>query len=283
MFTGIKKWFHRNRDYFKSRRARFQVSIYHLLHQDPVETQIFAHRGSKSNRPENTLAAFAEAIRVGADGIELDVHLTKDGQLVVIHDESIDRTTNGTGLVRNLTFSEIRNYSAGAWFDKDYVTEKIPLLSEVLDLLIQMQFTGVLNVEIKTDKFQYVGIEKMTSDLLTSQHYPFSHIYCSFNLESLQQQSELEPGADLCLLMSTSEQKIKQGLQTDYITHLHPRLDWLQKNSNHLKQFTKPLRPWTLNNDVDMYFAFNHHLSGFMTDYPALAVEIKKRYNQKSL
>ena len=83
--------------------------------------------------------------------------------------------------------------------------------------------------------------------------------------------------------MSTSEQKIKQGLQTDYITHLHPRLDWLQKNSNHLKQFTKPLRPWTLNNDVDMYFAFNHHLSGFMTDYPALAVEIKKRYNQKSL
>jgi len=221
--------------------------------------------------------------RVGADGIELDVHLTKDGQLVVIHDESIDRTTNGTGLVRNLTFSEIRNYSAGAWFDKDYVTEKIPLLSEVLDLLIQMQFTGVLNVEIKTDKFQYVGIEKMTSDLLTSQHYPFSHIYCSFNLESLQHLSELEPGADLCLLMSTSEQKIKQGLQTDYITHLHPRLDWLQKNSNHLKQFTKPLRPWTLNNDVDMYFAFNHHLSGFMTDYPALAVEIKKRYNQKSL
>src|SRR5574337_491010 len=72
MFTGIKKWFHRNRDYFKSRRARFQASIYHLLHQDPVETQIFAHRGSKSNRPENTLAAFAEAIRVGSDGIELD-------------------------------------------------------------------------------------------------------------------------------------------------------------------------------------------------------------------
>ena len=87
MFTGIKKCFHRNRDYFKSRRARFQASVYHLRHQDPVETQIFAHRGSKSNRPENTLAAFAEAIRVGADGIELDVHLTKDGQLVVIHDD----------------------------------------------------------------------------------------------------------------------------------------------------------------------------------------------------
>ena len=65
------------------------------------DLQIFAHRGSKSNRPENTLAAFEEAVRVGADGIELDVHLTRDGEIIVIHDESIDRTSNGHGFVRN--------------------------------------------------------------------------------------------------------------------------------------------------------------------------------------
>ncbi|GAX47963.1 glycerophosphodiester phosphodiesterase family protein [Pseudolactococcus reticulitermitis] len=281
MLIGLKKWLRRSRDQFKTRRGKFQANIYQFLHDELVETQIFAHRGSKSNRPENTLAAFSEAIKVGADGIELDVHLTKDNQLVVIHDESIDRTTNGTGLVRNLTFSELQQFSAGSWFSADYTAEKVPLLSEVLDLLTQLKFTGVLNVEIKTDKFQYVGIEKMTSDLLTSQQFSFSHSYSSFNLQSIQRLSELEPDADFCLLMSTSEEKMQLGLATDYISHLHPRLDWLKKNAGRLDKLGKPLRPWTLNNDVDIYFAFNHQLSGFMTDYPALAVEIKKRYNQK--
>lgn len=282
MFTGLKKWYHRGRDQRKTRRAKFQAEIYHLLHHDEVTTQIFAHRGSKCNRPENTLSAFAEAVRVGADGIELDVHLTKDNQLVVIHDESLERTTNGAGLVQNLTFSEIQQFSAGAWFDAKYANEKVPLLSEVLALLVDMNFTGVLNVEIKTDKFQYLGIEKKTSELLTSQTLPFSHVYCSFNLNSLKILSELEPDADLAFLMSTSDKKIQQGLATDFITHINPRQDWLQKNVGKLKHLSKPLRPWTLNDDADIYLAFNHHLSGFMTDYPERAVQIKSFYNQKA-
>ena len=155
MFTGIKKWYRTLHDHHTSKRKSVKSTLAHLLHQDLVETQIFAHRGSKSNRPENTLAAFSEAVRVGVDGIELDVHLTKDNQVVVIHDESIDRTTNGTGLIRDMTFEEIRQYSAGSWFDTQYKFEKIPLLSEVLDLLKEMNFTGVLNIadcKIKLDK-----------------------------------------------------------------------------------------------------------------------------------
>ena len=70
-------------------------------------TEIMAHRGSRINRPENTLAAFEEAVRAGADGIELDVHLSQDGQVVVIHDETVDRTTNGSGLVHQLTLTDI--------------------------------------------------------------------------------------------------------------------------------------------------------------------------------
>ena len=108
MFTAIKKGYHRWLDRRKARRKALTAKLSHLLHQDSVETKIFAHRGSKSNRPENTLAAFSEAIKVGSDGIELDVHLTKDNQIVVIHDESIDRTTNGTGLIRDLMFKDIR-------------------------------------------------------------------------------------------------------------------------------------------------------------------------------
>ena len=158
MFTAIKKEYHRWHDRRKARRKALTAKLSHLLHQDSVETKIFAHRGSKSNRPENTLAAFSEAIKVGSDGIELDVHLTKDNQIVVIHDESIDRTTNGTGLIRDLTFKDIRQYSAGAWFDTQYKFEKVPLLSEVLDLLCDLKFTGILNIEIKTDNFAYFEI-----------------------------------------------------------------------------------------------------------------------------
>lgn len=73
------------------------------------KTLVFAHRGSKSNNPENTLAAFREAIRVQSDGIELDVHLSLDNELIIIHDEKIDRTTNGKGLVRKMTSANIQN------------------------------------------------------------------------------------------------------------------------------------------------------------------------------
>ena len=82
-------------------------------------TKIFAHRGSKGTHPENTLTSFKEAVRVGSDGIELDVHLTKDGHLVVIHDETVDRTTNGTGEIRNLTLAKIKAMDAGSWFSRD--------------------------------------------------------------------------------------------------------------------------------------------------------------------
>lgn len=281
MFTGIQKWYRTWSEHHKSKHKSVKSALTHLLHQDLVETQIFAHRGSKSNRPENTLAAFSEAVRVGADGIELDVHLTKDNQVVVIHDESIDRTTNGTGFIRDLTFEEIRQYSAGSWFDTQYKFEKVPLLSEVIDLLKELAFTGVFNIEIKTDHYQYIGLEKKTSDLLTSQPLPFSHIYCSFNLQSLEYLHTLEPESDLCYLMSTSDKKIKTGLTTQFITSLHPSINWVKKNTNLIKKIKKPLRVWTVNNDLDIYLAFNQKLSGIITDYPEVALKIKKSCNEK--
>ncbi|MFQ7237389.1 MAG: glycerophosphodiester phosphodiesterase family protein, partial [Enterococcus hulanensis] len=88
-------------------------------------TVIIAHRGSAGTHPENTLPAFMEAVRTGADGIELDVHLTADQQLVVIHDESVDRTTDGKGLIRELTLEEIKELDAGSWFDEKYQATKI--------------------------------------------------------------------------------------------------------------------------------------------------------------
>ena len=81
--------------------------------------QIVAHRGSSGDRPENTLPAFAEAVRVKADIIELDVHLSKDGHLIVMHDETVDRTTNGKGRICDKTLTELKELNAGSWFSED--------------------------------------------------------------------------------------------------------------------------------------------------------------------
>ena len=86
--------------------------------------QIYAHRGSSGTHPENTLPAFAEAVRVGADGIELDVHLSKDGYLIVMHDEEVDRTTNGKGLIREKTLEELKKLNAGGKFSKEFTGDR---------------------------------------------------------------------------------------------------------------------------------------------------------------
>ena len=140
---------------------------------------IFAHRCSKCNRPENTLAAFQDALRGKADGIELDVHLTKDDQLVVIHDEKVNRTTSGKGRVRDLRLAELKQLDAGSWFDRQFKGEAIPTLKEVLKLLNNENFTGFLNIELKTDIINYPGIEEKVVELIAQETLPFTIIYSS--------------------------------------------------------------------------------------------------------
>ena len=98
---------------------------------------VIAHRGDSAHRPENTLASFASALEIGAAYAEFDVHLTRDGEVVVIHDATLDRTTNGHGAVRGLTLAEIRRFSAGypGRFGSTYAGERVPTLGEVLGLL----------------------------------------------------------------------------------------------------------------------------------------------------
>ena len=135
--------------------------------------QIYAHRGSSGTHPENTLPAFAEAVRVGADGIELDVHLSKDGYLIVMHDEEVDRTTNGKGLIREKTLEELKKLNAGGKFSKEFPAAKVPELKEVLGLLLQKNYRGMLMIEIKTDQYEYPGIEEKLAETLKSSTCSF--------------------------------------------------------------------------------------------------------------
>ncbi len=110
---------------------------------------IVAHRGSSATTPENTLAAFRQAIRDGADAIELDVHLSKDNEVVVIHDATLRRTTSGRGRVRDYTFRELQKFGAGEWFHQRFSSERIPSLREVFEVVparvginIELKYTG---------------------------------------------------------------------------------------------------------------------------------------------
>ncbi|GAL64865.1 glycerophosphodiester phosphodiesterase [Algibacter lectus] len=121
---------------------------------------VCAHRGAKATHPENTISAFEEAIRLGAQMIEFDVQLTKDNILVIMHDDTVDRTTNGHGLVSKLTFEEIRKLDAGSWKSAKYVGEKIPTLYDVLQIMPNNIW---LNIHLKGEKKTGVEVAKMVT------------------------------------------------------------------------------------------------------------------------
>ena len=120
-------------------------------------SKIFAHRGFSGKYPENTMIAFKKAVEIGVDGIELDVHLTKDNEIVIIHDEDIKRTCNGEGLVKDMNLSELKKFDASATFKGVYGKNEIPTLREYFELI---KSTDVItNIELKTGVFEYPTID----------------------------------------------------------------------------------------------------------------------------
>ena len=158
---------------------------------------VYAHRGASAYAPENTLEAFSLAVKMGADGVELDVHLSKDGQLMVIHDEAVDRTTNGHGLVMDLTCEELQKLDASNHME-GFSNAKIPTLGEVYDLL---KDTGLwVNVELKTDRNFYPGIEEKCLALAAEKGMSDRIIYSSFNHYSIANVLKADPTAKTGLL-----------------------------------------------------------------------------------
>lgn len=244
-------------------------------------TQVVAHRGASGVRPENTLPAFSEAIRQGANIIELDVHLSKDQQLIVMHDEDVDRTTEGKGLIREHTLAELKRLNAGSWFSDQYSSTKIPTLQEVVNLLLIRNFRGVLCIEVKTDKYEYPGIEERLAKFMQSQEWTFSYWYCSFNINSLDRLYELDPGAQLDLILGTSEAKVQQAIERGYIEGIHPKLEWAEKNAGKLATFPLAVRPWTVNTMVGIRSCLNLGVTGIITNFPELCFEGINAFRQE--
>ncbi len=148
------------------------------------KTLIYAHRGASKLAPENTMAAYQLASESGADGIEIDVQLTKDRVPVLIHDENVRRTTNGTGFVQEYTLNHIKKLDAGSWFSTKYSDCSIVTLEEFLCWFQPKDM--VLNVELKTNVIEYRDIEQLVYDALVRHHLLSRTVISSFNLNSVK-------------------------------------------------------------------------------------------------
>lgn len=240
-----------------------------------MKTKVWAHRGASAYAPENTLEAFLLAAEQGADGVELDVQLTKDGEMVVVHDEEIDRVSDGSGFVKDYTLAELKNLN----FNKthlEYQNVKIPTLREVYEALKPTGMT--INVELKTGIFWYKDLEKKVLELTKEMEMEDRVIYSSFNHYSIQQMKKIVPEAETAYLYSDVILNVAEYAKNTKVDGLHPAV-YHVKMADFLKEYLGSnlnVRVWTVNEKADMKWLIDAGVTAIITNYPDMAVQIKK-------
>lgn len=241
---------------------------------------IFAHRGSSGSCPENTFSAYEEAVEVGSDGIEIDVQYTKDNELVVIHDNTVNRTTNGKGLVKDYTLEEIKRLDAGSWFSEQFALEKIPTMEEVLAFVSEKKGL-LLNIELKNVVIHHEGIEEGVIKLVKDYGLTSRVILSSFNHISLHRISKLAPEIE-CAVITLD----KQYKPWDYITSVgvegwHPQWSKIDQHViNEMAKRTHPVRVFTINKVDQMEAFLANNIEAIVTDYPGKAVQIRSKLKE---
>ncbi|MRH41120.1 glycerophosphodiester phosphodiesterase [Aquibacillus halophilus] len=241
-----------------------------------MQTLIFAHRGASGKAPENTMAAFKLAVDHGADGIELDVQMSNDGHLVVIHDETIDRTTDGTGWVCELSLEQLRSVRAGHR-SKIYKREKIPLLSEVLELLQPTKME--LNIELKNNLIPYEGLEEKLINLISKYGMEKRTVISSFNHNSIAKLSIICPEIEKAILYEMGifepwEYAKKVGAQS-----IHPHFHNSSRSIvDRMHKEGMSVRPWTVNTDTEFMEMLEMDVDAVITNYPLKMKRILENY-----
>lgn len=216
------------------------------------------HRGAKGYEPENTLVSFDKAIQMGADGIELDVHLSLDGHLIVIHDETIDRTTNGKGVVNQMTLQELKSFII-----KENYT--IPTLEEVLDLVNQRCF---VNIELKNQDTAEKVVQLIESYISDKNWSINNFLVSSFDWNALQQVRFLNENIRIGVLTETDLNLALSFSRFLKAEALHPDFQLLT-NEYTLKIQEKGIQvfPWTVNEMEDIQRMKSFKVDGIITDF----------------
>lgn len=240
--------------------------------QEQQEMVNVAHRGASGHAPENTIAAFQKGVEMKADYIEIDVQMTKDGELVVIHDTTVNRTTNGTGKVGDLTLAEIKQLDAGSWFSETYAGEGVPTFEEVLD-----EFRGKVGIliELKAPEL-YPGVEQKIADALNERNMTKLNnnkiIIQSFNHESMKKSKELLPNLSHGVLtggswVDVTEEQLAQF--ATYADYFNPTMNIVTDELvSDVHEAGMDIYPYTSRSQEQALRLFDLNVDGIITDYP---------------
>jgi len=237
--------------------------------------KIWAHRGASGYCPENTLASFQKAIDMKADGIELDIQLTKDGQLVVIHDEKIDRTSNGKGWVKDFTLAELKALDFNQQFPEQGPME-IPTMEEVLQLIEPTDLT--INIEMKTGIVFY-PLEELILKLVAKYHMEERVIYSSFNHLSVKKLHALKPEAKVGFLYADGTIDMPEYGKKHGVDALHPALFNIQYEGfmEDAKKKGLLVHVWTVNEPEYVMMCKQAGVDAVITNYPDMAREVLEK------
>lgn len=240
-------------------------------------TKNFAHRGFSGKYPENTMLAFKKAVEAGCDGIELDVHLSKDGELVIIHDELVDRTTDGKGLVSDYTLAELKQLDASAGYRGVYGKNEIPTLKEYFEYIKDTNI--VTNIELKTGINPYPGIEQKTLAMIDAYGLRDRIIISSFNHYSVLRMKELAPDMKYGFLeeswiLDVAGYGAKYGVQC-----LHPIFCAVDEEYvRAAREHGLEINTWTVNTEEDIRRMAELGVEGIIGNYPDLIGKVLKEY-----
>ncbi|WP_127588025.1 glycerophosphodiester phosphodiesterase [Paenibacillus koleovorans] len=228
---------------------------------------IIAHRGAMGEAPENTLAAFRLGLEQGANAFELDIHMSADGEIIVCHDETVNRTTDGKGTIRSMTVAQLQKLDAGRWYHERFAGERLPLLEEVFDL-VPTDF--VINVEIKDCADHQ--LEPRLLELLKRTGRMESVVISSFDHKSLYNLKKLEPAIKVGLLYNSNLVSHLRGASAAQmpVYSLHPHFKHIDpEDIQELIQNGYQVYPWTVNSESDLRSVMHTGASGIITNFPA--------------
>lgn len=241
-------------------------------------TQVFGHRGYASKYPENTRSSFLAALELGVDGLEFDIHFSKDGEIVVIHDEHLDRTTNGKGLVVQHTLAELKELDAGSSFSEEFRGERILTLEELLHLVVEWGKPVRLNIESKSGVVPYPGLEERAYQMVVQHGLADNVIFSSFNHYVLRDLKKSHPDVSIGLLYM--EGLVDPWVYANYLDAqaLHPlylSIDESVVQGAH--QTGLAVNPFTVNDEKDMVRLQQWGVDAILTDRPDVLLALQGR------
>lgn len=235
---------------------------------------LLAHRGDLAKAPENTLPSFSQAIQKGADGVELDAKLTTDGHVIVIHDETVDRTTNGKGKVATFSLEAIRKLDAGSWFDAKFAGTKVPLLEEVFETVGKDK---LINIELTNYYTPRDGLVVKVCELIKRHNNAKQIIFSSFlpsNLKIAQQTLPEIPRGLLALPGFMGLWARSFGFMFGDYQASHPHISDANRESiQRAHRVNRRVHVWTANSPEEIQRLRDWGVDGLFTDDPGTAVQ----------